>query len=1048
MTDHLLPSLEQIQLVLLNTFNPNRNHQLEAEKFLNDWKHVKGFPSSIFQLILQSQQDSSSQQSLYIQQAGVIFLKNLVVKHYDTSRRSLIDEFDDDDDTTHVDSNSLPPIPEMHPEDKQFLRENILRAMIHSPHIVQNQLCLIYQVIVYSDYPVNWINLVDEIINMLRSNGANCVYAALLALHGLLKRYKNAPGEHYRIAVNDIVERTFDIITGLFQYLLSQNTDEFATMRTLITKIVWCAFSLGTPQYYYLEVKEGKFDRFNKLLEMFLECYKIEVPPHNIENVDNPHWKVKKWVGHFAYRLLITSSTLETREVSQEEIVIAQYFVSQWSVKFLELFLQLIQFNLKGAFVPYRIVTLSFRYLDACVANPDVYKHAVAPRLQSLIVDYIFPYLTFTSQDAELWEYDPQEWLRIGYDLVEDLWNTRMNAMGTLSSLLKVRRKDAFPIYLQYVTQVLTSYADNTNVNPQLKDGILYSIGNMKQLFLKNNMTKDKLEELLLMFVFPEFKNEKCPYLRARACWMLGCFADAPFKNPETPVQGMQLILDCLKDKQIPVRVQAGLGLSWLLRLESATQYVRPILPQLLDVYMNIMSEMEHSTVVQSIELLVDAFAEEMEPYAVNICGRMAAAFIRLFEEDDNDLDNAEEDILMDNCIHTIMTLLESFRNKPRVYRQLEPVLLPLIVKILESPDEGYDFVEPAMDMLVYVTYHCDGSISENCWNLLPTIYNAFSGWAYDFIGYLVAPLDNYISMDTQKFLSNPDHVTMVYHLCAKHLAKGAETVEKEAQGACKILSCMLQHCRGAIDNEIPKYLEMVMCQIDLAETPAFIVLLLEVFADAIIYNMELALSYVESKQFTLKLFTKWFQNLPNFKRIYDKKVAVLAFSNIIGYANFANLPKPLQDNISHIVSACVKLLLEINELKQKVGEQNQNGAEENAYYDDYDSEEDEYNDGNGQTSKQLSLSVDALKQDTNLKRIVEALTNSAYDAQADDEIDEMEVFDSPIDKYDEKVYFGKAMIVFSSNSASLFQKVISQSSEEDKNALQQLMNHAAQQSM
>ncbi|EFC40708.1 importin-7 [Naegleria gruberi] len=1030
-----LPTLEQIKTVLLNTFSNNRAQQLEAENFLSQLRHVNGFCSSILQLVLQSQQENS-QQALYIQQAGVIFLKNFITKNYD-ERGNFFGEEDSEP------TEKLIPISA---EDRQFLRENILKALVMSSTVIQSQLCVVLHTMICTDYPVNWVNLVDEIVNLLKSNDVRCVYAALLALDSLLKRYKTALEDHYRIVVNDIVSRTFDIVTGLFQYLLSQNTDEFAVMRKLIVKVIWSAFQNGVPQYYTLEVKEGKLDRFTKLMEMLLESYKIQVPPLNIDSVENPHWKVKKWIGHFGYRLLLTFSALEVRpNTSAEEAKIAEYFISQHAQKFLQIFLQLVQYNIKGSYVPYRIITLVFRYLDGCISNPDLYKSTIISNLKALIVETIFPYLYFSSGDKELWEFDPQEWIRIGYDLSEDLWNTRINAMGTLTTLLTTRRKDSFGIYLQYITEVLTNYANGTHVNPSLKDAVLYTIGNMSKLFSKSAMTKDKIEDLLLMFVFPEFTNTQQPYLRARACWALGRFSEISYKNPSTMNDGMKHVLNCLQDKQIPVRIQAGLTLSCLLNLENSIQQIRPILPQLLDVYMSIMNEMEHSTVVRSIELLVGAFAEEMEPFAVSICSRMSATYIRLLDEDDNDLDNAESDILMENCIQTILTLMQSFTSKPGVYRQLEPVILPLILKILENQEYGYDFVENAMDMLTYLTYYCEnGMVSENCWSILPAIYEAFNGWAYDFIGYLVASLDNFISKNPQRFLQNPDHVTMVYHLCAKHLGKDAETVEKEAQGACKILSSMMQNCKGAIDSEIPKYLEMVMCQIDLAESPAFTVLLLEVVADAIIYNMELALSFIESKQFTVKLFSKWFQTLPKFMRVYDKKIAVIAFSNIIGYPNFSSLPQALQANVEYLVNASIRLLKEISELKKKLAEEKDKEEDDGDFEDDYDSEEEEYNNGGSTTDKQMTLTVDSLKHNPHLQKLVETLTSSSYDVQADEEIDEMEIFDSLLDKFDENVYFGKAMVSFSSSPS--FQAIVAKLSNEDSNSLQQLMQASMQQ--
>ena len=58
------------------------------------------------------------------------------------------------------------------------------------------------------------------------------------------------------------------------------------------------------------------------------------------------------------------------------------------------------------------------------------------------------------------------------------------------------------------------------------KDGIFRIMGAMAHtLVKKKNLYKDTVEAMFVSHVFPEFKS---PYgfMRARACWILKCFAD------------------------------------------------------------------------------------------------------------------------------------------------------------------------------------------------------------------------------------------------------------------------------------------------------------------------------------------------------------------------------------------------------------------------------------------------------------------------------------------------------------------------------------------
>jgi hypothetical protein len=105
---------------------------------------------------------------------------------------------------------------------------------------IRGLLCAALNTIISADYPVRWTSLVDEIGKLMQTtNDQNRTYASLLALCELLKSYKHAMGEKYKIPLFDIVRRTYPLLTQLFTYLVTQNSTEFAIMRKLIIKIFW-----------------------------------------------------------------------------------------------------------------------------------------------------------------------------------------------------------------------------------------------------------------------------------------------------------------------------------------------------------------------------------------------------------------------------------------------------------------------------------------------------------------------------------------------------------------------------------------------------------------------------------------------------------------------------------------------------------------------------------------------------------------------------------------------------------------------------------------
>jgi hypothetical protein len=185
-------------------------------------------------------------------------------------------------------------------------------------------------------------------------------------------------------------------------------------------------------------------------------------------------------------------------------------------------------------------------------------------------------------------------------------------------------------------------------------------------------------------------------------------------------------------------------------------------------------------------------------------------------------------------------------------------------------------------------TYYCENEIiSENCWKLLPYIHKAFKEWAYDYIEELVPPLDNFISKNCDLFLSNPNHLKIVNDICSIYL-NNTEATEHEVINAFKIISVLIQNCKGKINDQIPIYLDFTLLQLfhrnDDHMSNSLKTILIDTIADCIHYHLQLTLQYLEHKQLTTKVFELWFSHIDKLKRNFDKKLSVIAFSNILAF--------------------------------------------------------------------------------------------------------------------------------------------------------------------
>ena len=165
-----------------------------------------------------------------------------------------------------------------------------------------------------------------------------------------------------------------------------------------------------------------------------------------------------------------------------------------------------------------RVMQMSLNYINTAVSHALTWK-ILKPHILDIIQHVIFPLMSYTEKDAELWETDPYEYVRVKFDIFEDFVSPITAAQTVLHSVCK-KRKDVLPATMKLLLDIVQSQ----NTTPPQKDGALHMIGTMADILLKKKTYKDQLEQFLVNIVFPEF-NSPHGHLRARACWMLHYFA-------------------------------------------------------------------------------------------------------------------------------------------------------------------------------------------------------------------------------------------------------------------------------------------------------------------------------------------------------------------------------------------------------------------------------------------------------------------------------------------------------------------------------------------
>ncbi|XP_061364672.1 importin beta-like SAD2 isoform X2 [Gastrolobium bilobum] len=977
-----LPSLA---VVLQAALSPNPDERKAAEQSLNQFQYAPQHLVRLLQIIVDNNCDMG------VRQVASIHFKNFIAKNWsphDTGMPFIIDAQQ-----------------KILQSDKDMVRDHILVFVTQVPPLLRVQLGECLKTVIHSDYPEQWPHLLDWVKHNLQDQQ---VYGALFVLRILSRKYEFKSDEE-RTPVYRIVEETFPHLLSIFNklVLIVNPSLEIADLIKLICKIFWSSI--------YLEIPKLLFDQniFNAWMMLFLNVLERPVPSEGVDPELRKSWgwwKVKKWTVHILNRLYTRFGDLKLQ--NPENRAFAQMFQKHYAGRILECHLNLLNVIRVGGYLPDRVINLILQYLSNSISRNNMYT-LLQPRLDVLLFEIVFPLMCFNDNDQKLWDEDPHEYVRKGYDIIEDLYSPRTASMDFVSELVRKRGKENLQKFIQFVVEVFRRY-DEASVEHKpyrQKDGALLAIGALCDKLKQTEPYKSELERMLVQHVFPEFSSP-VGHLRAKAAWVAGQYAHINFSDQNNFRKALQCVVSRMQDPELPVRVDSVFALRSFIEACKDLNEIRPILPQLLDEFFKLMNEVENEDLVFTLETIVDKFGEEMAPYAIGLCQNLAAAFWRCMNTAEAD-DEADDPgaLAAVGCLRAISTILESVSRLPHLFVQIEPTLLPIMRRMLTT--DGQEVFEEVLEIVSYMTFFSP-TISLDMWSLWPLMMEALADWAIDFFPNILVPLDNYISRGTAHFLTckEPDYQQSLWNMISSIMTdKSIE--DNDVVPAPKLIEVVFQNCRGQVDHWVEPYLRITVERLHRTEKSYLKCLLMQVIADALYYNAALTLSILQKLGMASEIFHLWFHLLQqvrksgaraNFKREHDKKVCCLGLTSLLALPA-DQLPG---EALGRVFRATLDLLVSY---KDQVAE----AAKEEEAEDDDDMDgfptDDEDEDGNG-FDKEMGVDaddgdeVDAIS----LRKLAEQARsfrpNDEYDDDSDDDYSDDEELQSPIDEVDPFVFF------------------------------------------
>uniref|UniRef100_A0A8C7GT08 Importin 7 n=1 Tax=Oncorhynchus kisutch TaxID=8019 RepID=A0A8C7GT08_ONCKI len=936
---------------LRGTMDPNLREA--AERQLNEVKTCDGA----------NRASSVSVDGPPLPSLGVIYLKNMVTQHWSEG----------DGTSTETPVNNIPE------EDRQFIRDNIVEAIIHSPERIRVQLTTCIHHMIKHDYPGKWTAIVDKIGFYLQSDNSAGWLGILLCLYQLVKNYEyKKPGERSPLVA--AMQIFMPMLKDRFIQLLPDPSSESVLVQKQIFKILYALFQYNLP----LELINRQ--NLTEWMEILKTVVDRDVPPETLqvdedERPELPWWKCKKWALHILARLFERYGS--PGNTTKEYTEFADLFLKGYAVAAQQVLLKVLYQYKEKQYVAPRVLQQTLNYINQGIAHAVTWKN-LKPHIQGIIQDVVFPLMCYTDSDQELWEEDPYEYIRMKFDVFEDFISPTTAAQTLLFTSCN-KRKEVLQKTMGFCYQILTEPTSD----PRKKDGALHMIGSLAEILLKKKVYKDQMEFMLQNHVFTLFRSE-LGYMRARACWVLHYFCEVKFKSDQNLQTALELTRLCLiNDNEMPVKVEAAIALQVLIsNQEKAKEYITPFIRPVMQALLHIVRETENDDLTNVIQKMICEYSEEVTPIAVEMTQHLAMTFNQVIQTGPDEEGGDDKAVTAMGILNTIDTLLSVVEDHKEVSTAIASCLGSTCTSsCLMLQKQDMEFYEEILSLAHSLT--CQ-QVSQQMWQLLPLVFEVFQQDGFDYFTDMMPLLHNYVTVDTDTLLSDTKYLEIIYSMCKKVLT--GDPGEDPECHAAKLLEVVILQCKGrGIDQVVPLFVAAALERLTReVKTSELRTMCLQVAIAALYYSPPLLLNTLENLRFpnntepiTNHFISQWLKDVDCFLGLHDRKICVLGLCALI---DLEQRPQAVNQVAGQLLPAAILLF---NGLKRAYACQAENENEDED--DDEDGEEDEEN---------VELGSDEDDIDEEGQEYLEMLAKHAGEDGDDEDWDEDDAEETALEGY------------------------------------------------
>lgn len=867
---------------LTGTLASDQQIRKHSEQQLHAFEQQPGFTAYLLDLITDATENQPG-----VKTAAAIFFKNRVVNYW------------------VVPENKQHTAFYLSETEKSSIKEKLVSTLFATYKIQQIRLQLSTALNTILSYD-KWDELTN-IIQKLLSDESNIdhVFTGLICLYEYTKNYRWAGFELNNFVnpiLEEITQKLFPQLENLANKLIESDNKVADEMLYLIIKIFKFTSYSSLPTYFQDSNNLGKWCQIHVLIISKPLPKDVLEEDHIESRNSHPRVKTVKWCFANMNRLLSRHGggyLTKSKETNQ----FAQMFISNFVPELLNAYGKIIEsWSNKTAWLSEISLYHMISFLEQIIETPAW--SLISDKLDVIIRHVILPTLVATPETVELYEDDADEYIRRFFDINREQSTSDVASINFIYRLSNKKFKLTIGMVCQIINEIFTERRNNSESSDtamKVEGGLRILSTISYKLDSKFSPVAGQVDNLLFTFVYPELLQDcasKTPWLTARACDTIAMFHDHQYTDMKILQDIFQSVVTCFSnDAQFPIQLTAADALSTLVKEDSVSQLVADQAPQLMGILLEKSKQYESDILTNVMDIFVEKFAKNLEPYAVELGSKLVEQFIKIASEilETNGSGHTDKEIQAAGILNTLTTLVISMSNAPNVALQLESVLKDLINFIFENA--MIVFLTEVIEILESILF-VRPEVSPVIWNIFKVAIESFETYAYEYFDSFQPFFESIIN----KGFGQPDitiadeRVQALMNVCFTIL-KDEDTDPVFAHLAFENIELTVLALNQRFASFLPQFLpEIFDIFTKLESQDAFdgymlhYLSILKILFACIYVDPAVTVQFILSKGFLVDFYKLWIKYSSDFQSVYGCKLQVLASMSILNNDNAVNL--------------------------------------------------------------------------------------------------------------------------------------------------------------